>query len=81
MAARKPSPEDVLELVEEGLAEAEKEILSGESDLVVLDEIIAISCKMLDPKDHHDAEEEARNGPCYPHGRNACPTSSRWPTL
>ena len=42
-------PEDV-RLVEEAWAEAEKEILSGQWDLVVLDEInYAITYKMLDP--------------------------------
>jgi cob(I)alamin adenosyltransferase len=42
-------PEDV-RLVEEAWAEAEKEILSGHWDLVVLDEInYAITYKMLDP--------------------------------
>jgi cob(I)alamin adenosyltransferase len=42
-------PEDV-RLVEEAWVEAEKEILSGQWDLVVLDEInYAIGYKMLDP--------------------------------
>jgi cob(I)alamin adenosyltransferase len=45
-----PDPEDV-RLVEQAWAEAEKAILSGEWDLVILDEInYAISYKMLDPE-------------------------------
>ncbi|MGH9600883.1 MAG: cob(I)yrinic acid a,c-diamide adenosyltransferase [Terriglobales bacterium] len=44
-----PDPEDV-RMVEEAWAEAEKAILSGEWDLVILDEInYAISYGMLDP--------------------------------
>ena len=43
-------PEDI-RMVEEAWAEAEKAILSGEWDLVILDEInYAISYKMLDPQ-------------------------------
>ncbi|HTV64430.1 MAG TPA: cob(I)yrinic acid a,c-diamide adenosyltransferase [Bryocella sp.] len=43
-------PEDI-RLVEEAWAEAERAILSGEWDLVILDEInYAISYKMLDPQ-------------------------------
>jgi cob(I)alamin adenosyltransferase len=49
VGAEKPDPEDV-RMVEEAWAEAEKAILSGEWDLVVLDEInYAISYGMLDP--------------------------------
>ncbi len=48
VGAEKPDPEDV-KLVEEAWAEAEKAILSGTWDLVILDEInYAISYKMLD---------------------------------
>ena len=44
-----PDPEDI-RMVEEAWAESEKAILSGEWDLVILDEInYAISYKMLDP--------------------------------
>src|SRR6202142_608169 len=49
VGAEKPDPEDI-RMVEEAWAEAEKAILSGEWDLVVLDEInYAISYGMLDP--------------------------------
>ena len=42
---------ETCELVEEAWNEAEKEILSGQWDLVILDEInYAISYKMLDPQ-------------------------------
>ncbi len=62
-------PEDV-RLVEEAWAEAEKEILSGQWDLVVLDEInYAITYKMLDPAEgRRDAEEETRDGARHSHG-------------
>ncbi len=70
-----PDPEDV-RLVEEAWAESEKAILSGEWDLVILDEInYAISYKML------NAEKVAavlRKKPEMVHviltGRNAHPT-------
>ena len=49
VGAEKPDPEDV-RMVEEAWGEAEKAILSGEWDLVILDEInYAISYGMLDP--------------------------------
>jgi cob(I)alamin adenosyltransferase len=49
VGAEKPDPEDV-RMVEEAWAEGEKAILSGEWDLVILDEInYAISYGMLDP--------------------------------
>ena len=68
-------PEDV-RMVEEGWAEAAKAILSGEWDLVVLDEInYAISYKMLDPE---KVAEVLRQKPPMVHviltGRNAHPT-------
>src|ERR1700681_1597877 len=48
VGTEKPDPEDV-KMVEEAWAEAEKAIISGEWDLVILDEInYAISYKMLD---------------------------------
>jgi len=61
--------------VEEAWAEAEKEILSGQWDLVVLDEInYAISYKMLDPQ---KVVETLRKKPEMVHviltGRNAHP--------
>lgn len=50
VGTEKPDPEDV-RMVEEAWAEGEKAILSGEWDLVVLDEInYAISYGMLDPE-------------------------------
>ena len=50
VGAEKPDPEDV-RMVEEAWAESEKAILSGQWDLVILDEInYAISYKMLDPE-------------------------------
>ena len=60
-------PEDV-RMVEEAWAEAEKAILSGEWDLVILDEInYAISYKMLDPqKVVANAKEKTRDGACDP---------------
>ena len=49
VGAEKPDPEDV-KMVEDAWVEAEQAILSGEWDLVVLDEInYAISYGMLDP--------------------------------
>ncbi len=68
-------PEDI-RMVEEAWAEAERAILSGEWDLVVLDEInYAISYKMLDPEKVADA---LRKKPEMVHviltGRNAHPT-------
>lgn len=68
-------PEDI-RMVEEAWAEAESAILSGEWDLVVLDEInYAISYKMLDPEKVADA---LRKKPEMVHviltGRNAHPT-------
>jgi cob(I)alamin adenosyltransferase len=67
-------PEDV-RLVEEAWAEAEKEILSGEWDLVILDEInYAITYKMLDPR---KVVETLKKKPEMVHviltGRNAHP--------
>ncbi len=67
-------PEDV-RLVEEAWAEAEKEILSGQWDLVVLDEInYAIGYKMLDPL---KVAETLKKKPDMVHviltGRNAHP--------
>jgi cob(I)alamin adenosyltransferase len=68
-------PEDV-RLVEEAWAEAEKAILSGDWDLVILDEInYAISYKMLDPE---KVAGVLRRKPEMVHviltGRNAHPT-------
>ena len=68
-------PEDV-RMVEEAWAEAEKAILSGEWDLVVLDEInYAISYRMLDPE---KVAAVLREKPEMVHviltGRNAHPT-------
>jgi cob(I)alamin adenosyltransferase len=68
-------PEDI-RMVEEAWAEAAREILSGEWDLVVLDEInYAISYKMLDPE---KVAEALRKKPEMVHviltGRNAHPT-------
>ena len=68
-------PEDV-RMVEEAWDEAAKAILSGEWDLVVLDEInYAISYKMLDPE---KVAEVLRRKPPMVHviltGRNAHPT-------
>src|SRR5579862_3305436 len=68
-------PEDI-RMVEEAWAEAEKAILSGEWDLVILDEInYAISYKMLSPDTVADT---LRRRPEITHviltGRNAHPT-------
>ncbi len=68
-------PEDI-RMVEEAWAEAEREILSGNWDLVVLDEInYAISYGMLDPK---KVAETLKKRPEMVHviltGRNAHPT-------
>jgi len=68
-------PEDV-RMVEEAWAEAEKAILSGEWDLVILDEInYAISYGMLDPS---KVAEVLKRKPELVHviltGRNAHPT-------
>jgi cob(I)alamin adenosyltransferase len=68
-------PEDV-RMVEEAWAEAEQAILSGQWDLVILDEInYAISYKMLDPE---RVAEILRRKPPMVHviltGRNAHPT-------
>ncbi|MCI0354938.1 MAG: cob(I)yrinic acid a,c-diamide adenosyltransferase [Acidobacteria bacterium] len=70
-----PEPEDV-RMVEEAWAEAEKAILSGEWDLVILDEInYAISYGMLDPA---NVVETLKKKPEMVHiiltGRNAHPT-------
>ena len=70
-----PDPEDV-RMVEEAWAEAEKAILSGEWDLVILDEInYAISYGMLDPA---KVVETLKQKPEMVHviltGRNAHPT-------
>ncbi len=70
-----PDPEDV-RLVEEAWAESEKAILSGQWDLVILDEInYAISYKMLDPE---KVAAVLRKKPEMVHviltGRNAHPT-------
>jgi cob(I)alamin adenosyltransferase len=75
VGVEKPDPEDV-RLVEEAWAEAEKAILSGDWDLVVLDEInYAISYGMLDPAKVVDA---LKKKPEMVHviltGRNAHPT-------
>jgi len=68
-------PEDI-RMVEEAWAEAEKAILSGEWDLVILDEInYAIGYKMLDPE---KVAAVLRRKPEMVHviltGRNAHPT-------
>jgi cob(I)alamin adenosyltransferase len=75
VGAEKPDPEDV-KMVEEAWAEAEKAILGGEWDLVILDEInYAISYKMLDPE---KVAATLRKKPKMVHviltGRNAHPT-------
>ncbi len=75
VGAEKPDPEDV-KMVEEAWTEAEKAILSGEWDLVVLDEInYAISYGMLDPA---KVVESLKKKPEMVHviltGRNAHPT-------
>jgi cob(I)alamin adenosyltransferase len=75
VGAEKPDPEDV-KMVEEAWAEAEKAILGGEWDLVILDEInYAISYKMLDPE---KVAATLRKKPEMVHviltGRNAHPT-------
>ncbi len=67
-------PED-LRMVEEGWAQAEEEILRGDWDLIVLDEILyVISYKMLDPE---RVAEVMRRKPEMLHliltGRNAHP--------
>ena len=74
VGAEKPDPEDA-RMVEEAWAEAEKAILSGEWDLVVLDEInYAISYGMLDPV---KVAESLKQKPEMVHviltGRNANP--------
>ena len=75
VGAEKPDPEDV-RMVEEAWAEGERAILSGEWDLVILDEInYAISYGMLDPA---KVVETLRHKPEMVHviltGRNAHPT-------
>jgi cob(I)alamin adenosyltransferase len=70
-----PDPEDV-RLVDEAWAEAERAILSGEWDMVILDEInYAITYRMLDPA---KVVEVLRRKPEMVHviltGRNAHPT-------
>ena len=75
VGTEKPDPEDV-RMVEEAWKEAEKAILSGEWDLVVLDEInYAISYGMLDPA---KVVESLKQRPGMVHviltGRNAHPT-------
>jgi len=75
VGAEKPDPEDV-RMVEEAWAEGERAILSGEWDLVILDEInYAISYGMLDPA---KVVETLRRKPEMVHviltGRNAHPT-------
>ena len=75
VGAEKPDPEDV-KLVEQAWAEARAAILSGQWDLVVLDEInYAISYGMLDPA---QVVETLRQKPEMVHviltGRNAHPT-------
>ena len=71
-------PEDV-RLVEEAWAEAEKEILSGQWDLVVLDEInYAITYKMLDPaKVVATLKKKARDGARHPHRQERAPRYHR----
>jgi cob(I)alamin adenosyltransferase len=75
VGAEKPDPEDV-RLVEQAWEFAGQKILSGEYDLVILDEInYAISYKMLDPQKVADV---LRQKPEMVHviltGRNAHPT-------
>jgi len=75
VGTEKPDPEDV-RMVEEAWSEAEKAILSGEWDLVVLDEInYAITYGMLDPA---KVAESLKKKPAMVHviltGRNAHPT-------
>ena len=75
VGTEKPDPEDV-RMVEEAWAEAERAILSGTWDLVILDEInYAISYGMLDPA---KVAESLKNKPEMVHviltGRNAHPT-------
>jgi cob(I)alamin adenosyltransferase len=75
VGAENPDPEDV-RMVEEAWAEAEKAILSGEWDLVILDEInYAISYGMLDSA---RVVEALKKKPEMVHviltGRNAHPT-------
>ena len=75
VGTEKPDPEDV-RMVEEAWVEAEKGILSGEWDLVILDEInYAISYGMLGPA---KVVETLRRKPEMVHviltGRNAHPT-------
>src|SRR5512135_3038642 len=69
-----PDPEDI-RMVEEAWVESEKAIMSGEWDLVILDEInYAISYKMLDPE---KVVEALKRKPEMVHviltGRNAHP--------
>ena len=75
VGSEKPDPEDV-KMVEEAWAEAERAILSGDWDLVVLDEInYAISYGMLNPS---KVAECLKKKPEMVHviltGRNAHPT-------
>jgi len=75
VGTEKPDPEDV-RMVEEGWNEARQAIMSGELDLVVLDEInYAISYGMLDPA---TVVEALKTKPELVHviltGRNAHPT-------
>jgi len=75
VGTEKPDPEDV-RMVEEGWNEARQAIMSGEWDLVVLDEInYAISYGMLDPA---TVVEALKTKPELVHviltGRNAHPT-------
>ena len=69
-------PEDI-RMVEEAWAEARQAILSGEWDMVVLDEInYAISYGMLDPaKVAETLRSAARDGPRHPH-RSQCASFS-----
>jgi cob(I)alamin adenosyltransferase len=75
VGAEKPDPEDV-RMVEEAWNQSAEAILSGQWDLVVLDEInYAISYGMLDPE---KVVETLRKKPDMVHviltGRNAHPT-------
>src|SRR2546423_10961290 len=75
VGAEKPDPEDV-RMVEDAWAEADREIASGNWDLVVLDEInYAVSYGMLDPA---KVVEALKKKPEMVHviltGRNAHPT-------
>jgi len=74
VGSEKPDAEDV-KMVEDAWAEAERAILSGTWDLVILDEInYAISYGMLDPA---KVAESLKNKPDMVHviltGRNAHP--------